>query len=74
MRQVHNSQFKANPKPILRLAVLASANMRPSTHALPRAAQDEEDGSWRKEDRLILSHDATHRESKDARHSPRRGP
>jgi hypothetical protein len=62
------SQFKANPKPISRFEIAASRAVRPSTHALPRVAQDEDRGFWPKEYRLILSHDAKHRESKDARH------
>jgi hypothetical protein len=60
------SQFKANPKPISRFEPAASPAVRPSAHALPRVAQDEVDGAWQKEKRLILSRDAKHRESKDA--------
>jgi hypothetical protein len=59
------SQFKAN---FLAFRPAFSA-LRPSTHALWRVAQDEADGAWQKENRLILSHDAKHRESKDARRS-----
>jgi hypothetical protein len=61
------SQFKPNSKPISWRAAPASATLRPSTHALTRVAQDEGAGCVQKENRFILSHDAEHRESKDAR-------
>ncbi|HLJ20467.1 MAG TPA: hypothetical protein VKU84_09725, partial [Stellaceae bacterium] len=43
--------------------------LRPSTHALSRVAQDEANCVWQTENLFILSHGATHRESKDARRS-----